>query len=342
MNLSLELLRRCSVAVDLGAARTRVYLKDGGLIVDQPTVAAVNTRTGSLIAVGSLAEQMTGRTPQHIRVVRPVSGGTVVDIDIAQRMLRFFVGDKVCRAWRRKPLLRAAICVSHDADPLARRAAAETLGGLGARRVELVDTLIAAAVGCGLPVERPEATMIVVCGATTTHIAVLSLGSIVAAEKVQVGGEIIDRAVVEYARIRHELLLPGQSGHPLHDALKDTDPTLGGAEVHGRDVSTGLAKSVRVDTADVRAIVCSPLAGVLDALRAVLRRCPPDLVADLLDRGIMVAGGSARLTGFDDLLSEGTGMPTQIAERPDLCAVEGLGAMLDGRVRPLRLDPLAR
>ncbi len=329
MSLSLEQLCRCSVAVDLGAAQTRVYLKEVGLIVNQPTVAAVNTRTGALIAVGSLAERMTSRTPGHIRVVRPVSGGTVVDI--AQRMLRFFVGDKVRRAWRRKPLLRAAVCVSHDADPLA---------GLGARRVELVDTLIAAAVGCGLPVERPEATMIGVCGATSTHIAVLSMGAIVDAEKIPVGGDIIDRAVVEHLRTGHELLLPGQSGHPLHEVLRGADPALGGAEVHGRDVTTGLAKSVHVDAAEVRAIVRSPLTGVLDAMRAVLRRCPPDLVADLADRGVVLAGGSARLTGLDDLLAQGTGMHTHVADRPDLCAVEGLGALLEGKVRPLPLGPL--
>ena len=157
MTVSLEQLRRCHFAVDLGAARTRVFVKGAGLVVDQPSVAAVNTRTGALIAVGEFAEKMTGRTPDYIRVVRPVSGGTVVDIEMAQRMLRHLLGDKLRRTLRRKPRLRAAACTPHDADPLAQRAAIETLVGLGARRVELVDTLIAAAVGCGLPVERPEA-----------------------------------------------------------------------------------------------------------------------------------------------------------------------------------------
>ncbi|CAM5335925.1 Cell shape-determining protein MreB [Streptomyces antimycoticus] len=140
MTISLEALRRCSIAVDLGAARTRVYLRRTGLIVDEPTVAAVNTHTGGLIAVGALAERMTGRTPEHIRVVRPVSGGTVVDIDMAQRMLRLLLGNKLRRAWRRRPLVSAAVCVQHDADPLAQRAAVETLTGIGAKRVELVDT----------------------------------------------------------------------------------------------------------------------------------------------------------------------------------------------------------
>jgi rod shape-determining protein MreB and related proteins len=340
MNISLERLRRCSIAVDLGAARTRVYLKHAGLIVDEPTVAAVNTRTGGVIAVGALAERMTGRTPSHIRVVRPVSGGTVVDIAMAQRMLRLLIGNKLRRAWRRKPLLGAAVCVPHDADPLAQRAAMETLTGLGARRVELVDTLIAAAVGCGLPVERPEATMIVVCGAATTQVAVLSLGAIVAAERVPVGGETVDHAVIQHLRNEHALMLPSQAVRPLHLVLGEAGPAMSATEVHGRDVATGLARSVHIDVASVRTAIRTPLTAVLDAIGAVLRRCPPDLVADLADRGMMLAGGSAVMPGFDTLLREATGMPLHIADRPDVCAVEGLGAMLEGKVQPLVLHPM--
>ncbi|MCP9207025.1 rod shape-determining protein [Streptomyces cucumeris] len=340
MTISLERLRRCSIAVDLGAARTRVYLKRTGIIVDEPTVAAVNTRTGGLIAVGTLAERMTGRTPGHIRVVRPVSGGTVVDIAMAQRMLRLLLGDKLRRAWRRRPLTSAAVCVPHDADPLAQRAAMETLTGVGARRVELVDTLIAAAVGCGLPVERPEATMIVVCGAATTQVAVLSLGSIVAAERVPVGGETVDHALVQHLRNEHALMLPSQGVRPLHLALGEDGPALRETEVHGRDVATGLARSVRVDLDALRTAMHTPLTGLIDAIGTVLRRCPPDLVADLADRGIMLAGGSALLPGLDSMLREATGVPLTIAEHPGVCAVEGLGAMLDGKVQPLTLDAM--
>ncbi|EFH31656.1 rod shape-determining protein, partial [Streptomyces pristinaespiralis ATCC 25486] len=219
MTVSLEQLRRCHVAVDLGAARTRVFVKGVGLVVDEPSVAAVNTRTGALIAVGELAEKMTGRTPGYIRVARPVSGGTVVDIDMAQRMLRHLLGEKLRRQLRRKPRLRAAASTPHDSDPLAQRATVETLVGLGARRVELVDTLIAAAVGCGLPVEQPSATMIMVCGAATTQIAVLSLGSIVTATRIPIGGNAIDNAVIQHLRHRHELMLPSQSVRPLQLAL---------------------------------------------------------------------------------------------------------------------------
>ena len=322
-----------------------MYIKGVGLIVDEPSVAAVNTRTGSLIAVGSLAEQMTGRTPAYIRVARPVSGGTVVDIDMAQRMLRHLLGEKLRRQLRRKPRLRAAACVPHDADPLAQRAAVETLVGLGARRVQLVDTLIAAAVGCGLPVEQPTATMIMVCGAATTQIAVLSLGSIVTAVRIPIGGEAIDNAVIQHLRQHHALMLPSQSVRPLQLALRGNGLTLNGpavTEIHGRDVATGLARSVQVDTAAVRLAIHTPLTAVLDGLGKVLRDCPPDLVADIAETGIMMVGGSALLPGLDQMLRDATGVPVRIGERPDVCSVLGLGAMLDGTVEPLVLAPIAR
>ncbi|MFJ9028725.1 rod shape-determining protein [Streptomyces sp. NPDC102274] len=344
MTVSLEQLRRCHIAVDLGAARTRVFVKGAGLVVDEPSAAALNTRTGALIAVGALAEQMTGRTPDYIRVARPISGGTVIDIEMAQRMLRQLLGDKLRRQLRRKPWLRAAASTPHDSDPLAQRAAVETLVGLGARRVELVDTLIAAAVGCGLPVEQPIATMIMVCGAATTQVAVLSLGSIVTAVRIPVGGNAIDHAVIQHLRHQHELMLPSQSVRPLQLALSNNGLTEDGptrTEIHGRDVATGVARSVMVDTAAVREAIYTPLTAVLDGIGKVLRDCPPDLVADLGDRGIMMVGGSALLPGLDQMLRDATGMPVAIAERPDICAVLGLGAMLEGKIQPMILNPLA-
>jgi len=344
MTASLEQLRRCHFAVDLGAARTRVYVRGAGLVVDQPSVAAVNTRSGALIAVGDFAERMRGRTPAHIRVVRPVSGGTVVDIEMAQRMLRGLLGDRLRRALRRKPFLRAAACTPHEADPLARRAAVETLVGLGARRVELVDTLIAAAVGCGLPVQQPEATMIMACGTATTQVAVLSLGSTVSSERIPVGGDAVDHAIVQHLRHQHELMLPSQSVRPLHLALSDIGLTAQGPQstvIRGRDVVTGLVRSVQVDTAAVREAIETPLTAVIDVIGRVLRECPPDLVADLVDRGIMLVGGSALLPGLDEMVRQATGMPVHIAERPDVCAVQGLGYMLEGRIEPLVLGPTA-
>lgn len=342
MTASIDQLQRCTVAVDLGAARTRVYLKNTGVVVDEPSVAAIDCRNGSLVAVGETAEQMTGRTPEHIRVIRPIAGGTVVDVDMAQRMLRHLIGDKLSRAWRRRPVLRAAMCVPNGSEPMTQRAAIETLTGLGARRVELVDTLIAAAVGCGLPVEYPEATMIMVCGASTTQVAVLSLGSIVAAETIPVGGEVIDRAMIQHLRNQHALLLPGQSVRSLHRMLEGA----GGSgpdsiEVHGMDAASTLARCVRVDTASVRLAIRPTLNTVLDGIRTVLRRCPPDLVADLADRGIMMAGGSAQLPGLDTMLRSTTGMPVTVSDDPGTCPVRGLGAMLEGRARPLALESVS-
>ena len=345
---TLEQLRRCTMAVDIGAARTRVYLRGGGVIVDEPSVAAVDVRTGALIAVGKRAETMSGRTPDHIRVARPVAGGAVIDIEMAQRMLRHVLGDKLGRRWTRmastrgRTATRAAVCMPHGSAPVARRAAVETMYGLGSRRVELVDTLISAAVGCGLPVEHPEATMIVVCGAGTTQVAVLSLGSIVAAETVPVGGDAIDHAVVGHLRSRHELMLPSQAVRPLHRMLGA--PGSGASavtEVHGRDVASGLARSVLVETEGVRHAMRAPLTAVVDAITTVLRRCAPDLVADLADRGIMLAGGSAHMPGLDQMLREATEMPVHVAPDPGTVAVRGLGAMIEGKVRPLALSPLS-
>ncbi|MGY1437200.1 rod shape-determining protein [Streptomyces reniochalinae] len=336
---SLEALTRCSVAVDLGAARTRVYAKGTGLIVDQPSVVAVNTSSGALIAVGDAAERMDGRTPQHIRVVRPVAGGTVRDIDMARRMVRSLIGERLRRVRRRRVMAHAAATVPHDADPLACRAAVETLTGVGARRVELVEAPIAAAIGAGLPVAQPEAAMVLVCGTTTTQVAVVSVGAIVAAGTVGLGGDTIHHAVVQYLRNRHELLLPSQEVRPLHLALLGSGGVGNGVytgliDVQGRDVVSGLARTVTIDPEEVRSAIQTPLTGLLDTIRTVLLRCPPDLVADLADRGMVLTGGSAVLPGLADQLREHTGMGVRLAQEPELASVNGLAALMAGRLAP--------
>ncbi|MGI5349660.1 rod shape-determining protein [Streptomyces sp. CA-250714] len=340
---SLESLTRCSVAVDLGASRTRVYAKGSGLIVDQPSVVAVNTCSGSLIAVGQAAERMDGRTPQHIQVIRPVSKGHVVDIDMARRMLRALIGDKLHKLKRRRTMKQAVATVPHDADPLTCRAVVETLNGVGARHVELVEAPIAAAIGCGLPVVSPEGAMVLLCGTTTTQVAVVSLGAVVAAGTVGLGGETIHHSVVQYLRNRHELLLPSQEVRPLHLALlgsggAGTEVRTGPVEVQGRDVVTGLARTVTIEPEEVRGAIQNPLTGLLDAIRVVLHRCPPDLVADLAERGMVLAGGAALLPGLADQLREHTGMAVQVAEEPDLCAINGLAALMAVGVDAVGVD----
>jgi rod shape-determining protein MreB len=326
---SLEPLTRCSVAFDIGAARTRVYAKGAGLIVDQPSVVAVNTAKGTMIAVGDAAERMDGRTPQEVQVIRPVARGHVVDIDMAQRMLRAFIGAKLRGFRRRRAMKRVVAAVPHDADPLTCRATIETLAGLGAQQVELVEAPIAAALGCGLPVAHPEAAMVLLCGATTTQVAVVALGATVAAGTVSMGGDTIHHSVVQYLRNQHELLLPSHEVRPLHLALLGSGNVHAGPiEVQGRDVVSGLARTVTIDPEEVRGVIQAPLMGLLDTIRVVLHRCPPDLVADLAERGMVLAGGSAQLPGLADQLREHTGMAVQLAEEPELCAVSGLARLM--------------
>lgn len=323
----------------MGASRTRVYLKGTGLVVDEPSAVAVNVATGALVAVGGTAERMAGRTPAHIRVAHPVGANGITDIDMAQRMLRHLLNVKIRRAWRFHPYLRAAACTPHDAEPLTQRAVIDTLAGLGARKVMLVDSLIATAVGCGLPVAVPEGTLIVVCGSAMTQVAVLSLGNVVAADKVPVGGVAVERALVEHLRLEHELMLRSHTVGQVHRDLS-VEGANGTREmlVEGRDVITGLRRSVLVDPAAVQQAAGVPMLAVLDGIRSVLRRCPPDLVADIGEHGLVLAGGSAGMPGLESMLRTSVGLPVHIADRPDVAAVLGLGSMIEGNAMPPEMD----
>ncbi|MCP3820666.1 rod shape-determining protein [Streptomyces sp. A3M-1-3] len=325
-------LQRCSVAVDLAADRTRVYLRNHGLVADEPSVVAVDQECGTVVAVGTKAEQMAGRSPAHIAVVRPILGGMVVDVELARSLLRHVVGPKLRRAWQRAPLTRAAVCLPYGSPPVACRSAVETLSGTGIRRVELVDTLLATAVGCGLPVERPEAAMVVVAGSDRTQVAVLSLGAVVASASAPVGSDVIAQSVVEHFRARYGLSVHSQAVrallHQLSATAYEADP---GIEVSGRDVSNGMPRSVTVDAEAARDATGAPLGAVMDSVFTVLRRCSPDLVVDIADRGIVIAGAVTRLPGLDALLRQAVTVPVHIADDPEECAVRGLGAMIDGR-----------
>ncbi|MCM2423382.1 rod shape-determining protein [Streptomyces sp. RKAG293] len=330
MTDSLHDLRRCTLAIDLGAARTRVYAKRAGLIVDEPSLVAVDIRNGRLVAVGGLAERMAGRTAEYVRVVRPFSGGTVVDVDMGILMLRQLLGDKARRAWLRQSKPRIAAAVPFGAGPQARRILSETLTDLGARQVELVHAPLAAAVGSSIPVGQPEGSMIVICGASETQVAVLSFGGIIAGEVLPVGGNAMDDAVLEHLRIHHDLILPHQGLLPLHQVLSEAvaEPQSN-TEVHGKDVSSGLARSLNLETGGVRDAMRDPLSALVSGIGRVLRRCPPDLVVDIADRGIILTGGSAVLPGLDTMLGAATGMPVHITKDPALSTVLGLGMMIE-------------
>ncbi|MDJ0345921.1 rod shape-determining protein [Streptomyces sp. H10-C2] len=329
----LERMRRCTVAVDLGAARTRVYLKGQGLIADEPSVVAFDTERGEVVAIGTTAEQLTGRAPDHILVIRPVAGGMVVDVEMARRLLRHVAGSRLRRARLRTPVLRAALSLPHNSPPVARRTVIETVSALGMRRVELVDSLLAAAIGCGLAVEHPEAAMIVLANADTTQVAVLSMGTVVASETVPVGSDTIERAFVEYFRGHHELAPSVQAVRSLHQAIGDADiPPEAGFELNGRDIVSGLVRSVTADTDAARAAMHGPLRAILDGVSMVMRRCPPDLVVDIADSGLTLGGSISRLPGLDSLLRKATGLRVRIADHPDECVALGMGAMIEGTV----------
>ncbi|MDJ0345922.1 rod shape-determining protein [Streptomyces sp. H10-C2] len=330
MTDSLHDLRRCTLAIDLGAARTRVYAKRSGLIIDEPSLVAVDIRNGRLVAVGALAQRMTGRTAEYVRVVRPFSGGTVADVDMGTLMLRQLLGEKARRAWLRQSKPRIAAAVPFGSGPQARRILCETLEDLGARQVELVHAPLAAAVGSAIPIGQPEGSMIVICGATSTQVAVLSFGGIIAAEVLPVGGNVMDDAVMEHLRLHHALILPHQGLLPLHQVLSEAaaQPEAS-TEVHGKDVSSGLARSLNLDTGGVRQAMRDPLAALVSGIGRVLRRCPPDLVVDIADRGVVLTGGSAVLPGLDTMLGAATGMPVHITKDPALSTVLGLGMMIE-------------
>ncbi|MCF2528936.1 rod shape-determining protein [Yinghuangia soli] len=323
--------------MDLGASRTRIYLKNQGLVVDEPSLAAVDTRTGGLVAVGSVAARMVGRSPDHIRVARPISSGTVVDTELAQSMLRQLADGRVAPLWRRAGGVRAVVGVPHDSGPLTRKAAVLALSGLGVRRVELVDIPVAAAIGCQLPVDLPEAAMVVVCGTATTQIAVLSLGAVVAATAVPVGGDAIEHAIAEHLRSKHGVVVPAGAIREIYQRL-DADEYI---PVLGKDVGSGLARQLSIESAGIRDLIGTPLTALLDGIAGVLRRSPPDLVVDLADRGITLAGGGAHIPGLDTMVRNATGMPVHVAPDPQTRVIDGLARLMDGRpVQPAAHEPM--
>ncbi|MER5884759.1 rod shape-determining protein [Streptomyces sp. NPDC001941] len=333
-------LRHCTLAIDPGTTRTRVWLKGSGLVVDEPSLAAVDMRTGELIAAGALAARMAGRTSEHIRVTRPFSGGGIDDATMGAMVLRTLLGDRlgerIRTVWRRQARPRAAVAVPYGLGPMPRQALLQAFAGAGLRDVEFVEAPLLAAVGSGLPVQHPEAAMVVICGATLTQVAVLSLGGVVAGEVIPVGGDHMDQALYEHLRHCHELMLPHQGLLPLHGALVETagQRPRGHAEVHGKDVTSGLARSVRLGTEEFEQALREPLAAVVGGIGRLLRGCPPDLVVDIAERGIVLTGGSAVVPGLEALLGEATGMPVHVVEEPELAVIRGLGTLIESSEPP--------
>ncbi|WP_099907720.1 rod shape-determining protein [Streptomyces sp. TLI_171] len=306
------------LAIDLGTANTLVYVRGKGIVLNEPSVVAVNTNTGGILAVGAEAKKMIGRTPGNIVAIRPLKDGVIADFEITERMLRYFILKIHRRRYLARP--RVVVCVPSGITGVERRAVVEASMQAGARQVHIIEEPMAAAIGAGLPVHEPTGNMVVDIGGGTTEVAVISLGGIVTAQSLRVAGDELDNAIVQHIKKEYSLLLGERSAEQIKMSIgtafaseleKDEH-----AEIRGRDLVSGLPKTVVISAAEVREAIDEPVNSIIDSVKTTLDQCPPELAGDVMDRGIVLTGGGALLRGLDERLRRETGMPVHIAENP--------------------------
>jgi len=320
------------LAIDLGTANTLVYLKGKGVVVSEPSVVAVH-RDGvghkRVLAVGTEAKNMLGRTPGSIVAIRPMKDGVIADFDITEEMLRYFIR----KVHDRKTLVRPriVICVPSGITQVEKRAVKESAESAGAREVYLIEEPMAAAIGAGLPITEASGNMIVDIGGGTTEVAVISLAGIVYAKSVRVGGDKMDEAIVQYIKRKYNLLIGDRTAESIKIEIGEAYPGEQKRcfEVKGRDLVSGIPKTQEINSDEVREALSEPINAIVEAVRNALERTPPELAADIVDKGIVLAGGGALLKNLDILLREETGLPVVIAEDPLSCVVLGSGKVLD-------------
>lgn len=319
------------IGVDLGTANTLVFVKGKGIVIREPSVVAVDERTNpkTVVAVGADAKRMIGRTPGSITAVRPLKDGVIADFDMTSDMLKEFIR----RAISGSPFNRARvmICIPSGVTEVERRAVHDAAKSAGARYVSLIEEPMAAAIGAGLPVLEATGSMIVDIGGGTSEVAVISLGDIVTAKSVRVAGDNFDEAVISYVKRTFNLLIGERSAEDIKLKLGSAYPYEGEAamEIKGRNLLDGLPKSVEITSEQVREALADPVDQILDSIRYTLDRTPPELSADIMERGIMLTGGGALLRGLDKLISAETGMPVKVAAEPLDCVVNGTGICLE-------------
>jgi rod shape-determining protein MreB len=317
------------MAVDLGTANTLVYVRGRGIVLNEPSVVAISVTDGRLLAVGIEAKRMIGRTPAHIQAVRPLKDGVIADFDICEKMLRYFIHKVHQRRWV-KP--RMVICVPSGITGVEQRAVQEAAEFAGARKpAYIIEEPMAAAIGAGLPVQEPAGNMIVDIGGGTTEVAVISLGGIVASQSVRVGGDELDDAIVQYIKKEYSLALGERTAEEVKIALGSAWPLQEElhAEIRGRDLVTGLPKTIVTSTEEIREALEEPVAAITDAVKTTLDKTPPELAADIMEQGIVLAGGGALLHGLGERLQHETGMPIVIAPNPLNCVATGSGQSLE-------------
>ncbi len=316
------------IGIDLGTANTLVFAKDKGIVLREPSVVAIYTSTKKVCAVGSDAKKMLGRTPGNITAIRPMKDGVIADFEITEAMLRYFI--KKVNKTKTFIAPRIVVAVPSGITEVERRAVKDSAIRAGARDVVLLAEPMAAAIGVGLPIDEPAANMIVDIGGGTTEVAIISLAGVVYTKSIRVGGDEIDNAIINYMKRAYNLMIGERtaeeikitigSAYPLEEELS--------MEVKGRDLSAGLPRIMTVRSEEIRDALKEPLNNILESIRMTLERCPPELSADLVDRGIVVAGGGALVRGIDQLIAEETGLPVHIADSPLTAVADGTGRVL--------------
>lgn len=321
------------MAIDLGTANTLVYVKGKGIVLNEPSVVAIEEYRGKkqVLAVGVEAKQMLGRTPGNISAIRPLRDGVIADFEIAEEMIKYFIRKVHNRRAFASPLV--IVCVPSGSTAVERRAIQESAEAAGARKVWLIEEPMAAAIGANLPVTEPTGSMVVDIGGGTTEVAVLSLGGIVYARSVRVGGDKMDSAIISYIRRHHNLLVGESSAEKIKKEIGSACPPLKGEgrtiEIKGRDLMNGVPKEIIMTERQVAESLAEPVAQIVEAVKVALEHTAPELASDIVDKGIVLTGGGALLANLDQVLRNATGLPVSIGEDPLACVVKGTGQALD-------------
>ncbi len=328
MSNNLSFLGR-DMAVDLGTANTLVYVRGKGIVLNEPSVVAINTNTTGILAVGTEAKRMIGRTPGNIVAIRPMKDGVIADFDTTERMLRYFIQKVHRRSRLARP--RIVVCVPSGITGVERRAVIDAGSQAGARRVFIIEEPMAAAIGAGMPVHEPTGNMVVDIGGGTTEVAVISLGGIVTSQSIRTGGDELDLAIISYVKKEYSLMLGERTAEEIKMAIGSAFPMPEEphAEIRGRDLVSGLPKTIVVSAEEIRKAIEEPVNAVVDAVKTTLDKCPPELSGDIMDRGIVLTGGGALLRGIDERLRHETGMPIHIADTPLHSVAMGSGKCVE-------------
>jgi rod shape-determining protein MreB len=318
------------MGIDLGTANTLVYVKGKGIVLREPSVVAINNVTKKVLAVGEEAKKMIGRTPGNIVAIRPLKDGVIADFDVTQTMLKKFIEKITSRSAFTSP--RIIVCYPSGVTEVEKRAIDEATKQAGAREVVLMEEPMAAAIGAGLPVDEPTGSMIVDIGGGTTEVAVISLDGVVTSKSLRVAGDELDQAIISYIKKEYNLMIGERTAEAVKMTLGSafkTEEEEKSMDIKGRDLISGLPKTIVVTEGQIRDALKEPVAAIIDAIKTTLEKTPPELAADIMEKGIMLAGGGALLGGLDKLINHETHMPVHIAEFPLDCVALGAGKALD-------------